>query len=207
MIRRCPLPHQDAYRGNRAPVAPRVGAWIETKDADGKYIIGYSSVDAKGNNGNLEEAGKYANGKFVCPLKTSYTENIFEGDYRDSEKGWFEGDYSDSEEGWKYSAYDPIADEWYEAPTDEGSVADGIDCTAITTIEYISLSSGVRQNSEDMVVSMKVNYTITYKFYHSAYNNEGTYPMSATFTIKEVTVLNKDGSEATGSAPVYKSAY
>ena len=166
-----------------------------SKDADGKYIIGYSSVDAKGNNGNLEEAGKYANGKFVCPIKTSYTENIFEGDYRDSE------------EGWKYSAYDPIADEWYEAPTDEGSVADGIDCTATTTIEYISLSSGVRQNSEDMVVSMKVNYTITYKFYHPAYNNEGTYPMSATFTIKEVTVLNKDGSEATGSAPVYKSAY
>ena len=166
-----------------------------SKDADGKYITGYSSVDAKGNNGNLEEAGKYANGKFVCPINISYTENIVEGDY------------SDSEEGWKYSAYNPIADEWYEAPTDEGSVADGIDGTATTTIEYISLSSGVRQNSEDMVVSLKVNYTITYKFYHSAYNNEGTYPMSATFTIKEVTVLNKDGSEATGSAPVYKSAY
>lgn len=166
-----------------------------SKDADGKYITGYSSVDAKGNNGNLEEAGKYANGKFVCPINISYIENIVEGDY------------SDSEEGWKYSAYDPIADEWYEAPTDEGSVADGIDGTATTTIEYISLSSGVRQNSEDMVVSLKVNYTITYKFYHSAYNNEGTYPMSATFTIKEVTVLNKDGSEATGSAPVYKSAY
>lgn len=166
-----------------------------SKEADGKYIIGYSSVDAKGNNGNLEEAGKYANGKFVCLIKTSYTENIVKDDY------------GDSEEGWKYSAYDPIADEWYEAPTDEGSVADGIDCTATTTIEYISLSSGVRQNSEDMVVSMKVNYTITYKFYHPAYNNEGSYPMSATFTIKEVTVLNKDGSEATGSAPVYKSAY